>query len=108
MSIVPAIARTPCASAFRAMSRSFLSRREDEAYSEFTWSVVWPTPSSRRAAGEPGAKDMQEMEQVISARAYALWEAEGRPEGRALSHWLAAERECRAPAGDEASAIPAA
>ena len=33
---------------------------------------------------------MQEMEQVISARAYALWEEEGRPDGRALAHWLAA------------------
>ena len=38
---------------------------------------------------------MQEMEQVISARAYALWEEEGRPDGRALTHWLAAEREFR-------------
>ena len=51
---------------------------------------------------------MEGMEQVISARAYALWEAEGRPEGRALNHWLAAESECRAPARDEAPATPAA
>lgn len=29
-------------------------------------------------------------------RAYAIWEAEGRPEGRATDHWLAAETECRA------------
>jgi hypothetical protein len=39
---------------------------------------------------------MQEMEHVISARAYALWEEEGRPDGRALAHWLAAEREFQA------------
>ena len=26
-------------------------------------------------------------------RAYAIWEAEGRPEGRDLDHWLRAERE---------------
>jgi Protein of unknown function (DUF2934) len=49
---------------------------------------------------------MEEMEQVISLRAYALWEAEGRPDGRALNHWLAAERECRTPA--ETAAVPAA
>jgi Protein of unknown function (DUF2934) len=39
---------------------------------------------------------MHEIEQVISARAYALWEEEGRPDGRALAHWLAAEREFQA------------
>ena len=39
---------------------------------------------------------MPEMEQVISARAYALWEEEGRPDGRALAHWLAAESEVQA------------
>jgi hypothetical protein len=26
-------------------------------------------------------------------RAYAIWEQEGRPEGRAMEHWLAAEAE---------------
>ncbi|MDB5570443.1 MAG: hypothetical protein JWN93_1626 [Hyphomicrobiales bacterium] len=29
----------------------------------------------------------------IRSRAYALWEQEGRPEGRALEHWERAERE---------------
>ena len=29
--------------------------------------------------------------QVISDRAYAIWEAEGRPEGRELEHWVQAE-----------------
>ena len=29
----------------------------------------------------------------IAARAYRIWEAEGRPEGRALAHWLEAEDE---------------
>jgi hypothetical protein len=47
-------------------------------------------------------QEMQETEQVISARAYALWEEEGRPDGRALSHWLAAEREFRAHPSAEA------
>lgn len=46
---------------------------------------------------------MQEMEQVISARAYALWEEEGRPDGRALVHWLAAEREFRTHTSEQPS-----
>jgi hypothetical protein len=32
-------------------------------------------------------------EQAIRERAYAIWEEEGRPEGRHLDHWLAAEAE---------------
>ena len=30
-------------------------------------------------------------EQAIGERAYAIWEEEGRPEGRDLDHWLRAE-----------------
>ena len=48
-------------------------------------------------------QQMQEMEQVISARAYALWEEEGRPDGRALAHWLAAERELQTYTSEEAA-----
>jgi hypothetical protein len=29
----------------------------------------------------------------ISERAYSIWESEGRPDGKALNHWLQAERE---------------
>jgi hypothetical protein len=29
----------------------------------------------------------QDLEQRIEARAYQLWEAEGRPEGRAEEYW---------------------
>jgi hypothetical protein len=36
-----------------------------------------------------------EIESQTRVRAYAIWEAEGRPEGRAVDHWLAAEAECR-------------
>ncbi|MGH6942774.1 MAG: DUF2934 domain-containing protein [Geminicoccaceae bacterium] len=36
-----------------------------------------------------------EIESKTRDRAYAIWEAEGRPEGRATDHWLAAETECR-------------
>lgn len=34
--------------------------------------------------------------QEIERRARSIWEEEGRPEGRAFEHWLAAERELRA------------
>jgi Protein of unknown function (DUF2934) len=30
---------------------------------------------------------------TISARAYSIWEREGRPDGKALNHWLQAEAE---------------
>jgi Protein of unknown function (DUF2934) len=33
-----------------------------------------------------------EQEQRIRERAYQLWEAEGRPEGRAEAHWALASR----------------
>jgi len=32
-------------------------------------------------------------EEAIRKRAYAIWEEEGRPEGRHLDHWLRAEAE---------------
>jgi hypothetical protein len=32
-------------------------------------------------------------EQAIRERAYAIWEEEGRPEGRDVDHWLPAEAE---------------
>jgi hypothetical protein len=35
-----------------------------------------------------------EIESKTRDQAYAMWEAEGRPEGRAVDHWLAAEAKC--------------
>ena len=35
----------------------------------------------------------QNPQQSILERAYAIWEMEGRPEGRSLAHWLQAEQE---------------
>jgi len=32
-------------------------------------------------------------EVVVRERAYAIWEREGRPDGRSLAHWLKAEAE---------------
>jgi hypothetical protein len=34
-----------------------------------------------------------ELRRRIEERAYALWEADGRPDGRALEYWLRAEQE---------------
>jgi len=37
--------------------------------------------------------ESMDREERIRHRAFALWEAEGRPEGRHLAHWQQAERE---------------
>ena len=34
-----------------------------------------------------------ERERAIRERAFAIWEQEGRPEGKSLAHWLQAEAE---------------
>jgi|EndMetStandDraft_9_1072997.scaffolds.fasta_scaffold05618_6 hypothetical protein len=36
---------------------------------------------------------MQDIEQAIRERAYDLWISDGRQDGRAEAHWLAAQRE---------------
>ena len=55
-----------------------------------------PAPDGRAAsaAGPQGTLAPPTPEQ-IAARAYQLWEAEGRPGDRAEQHWLAAEGELR-------------
>ena len=35
----------------------------------------------------------ESREQAIRVRAYALWERDGRPEGRSMAHWSQAETE---------------
>jgi Protein of unknown function (DUF2934) len=42
-------------------------------------------------------------EQAIRERAYAIWEEEGRPEGRGLDHWLRAQGEVHTNTEQEAS-----
>ena len=41
----------------------------------------------------PARPDRSDRE--IRLRAYQIWEAAGRPDGRALNHWLAAEAQLR-------------
>ena len=40
-----------------------------------------------------------DLQDAVERRAYELWQAAGYPEGRALAHWLQAERELGLPAG---------
>jgi DNA-binding LytR/AlgR family response regulator len=46
-------------------------------------------------------------DEVVRRRAHALWEREGRPEGRAERHWQAAEKELRARSGSYSPGPPA-
>ena len=45
-----------------------------------------PTMAARLQAIDP------ELRRKIEEHAYSLWEADGRPEGRALEYWLRAEQ----------------
>jgi DUF2934 family protein len=51
----------------------------------------------------------ESREQAIRERAYALWEQDGRPEGRSVAHWSQAEMEVEVehalPAQDKVKAI---
>ncbi|MCW2248048.1 flagellar biosynthesis regulator FlaF [Azospirillum fermentarium] len=42
-----------------------------------------------------------EQNRLIQERAYQIWEAQGRPEGRAMDHWIQAEEEIRAELADK-------
>ncbi len=48
-------------------------------------------PSSNLSQHPPEEPPHEE----IAAKAYALWEKEGKPEGRHLEHWLRARAQCR-------------
>ena len=43
---------------------------------------------------------------AVSVRAYFLWEAAGRPEGRSLEHWLQAEAQAAQAAAPKAARPP--
>jgi hypothetical protein len=56
---------------------------------------------------------LTELEEIIRQRAHAIWEAEGKPEGKAIEHWqraqveIAAERATKVrEAGPEAMESP--
>jgi hypothetical protein len=52
------------------------------------------------AANAPDERQ-QAREQAIRERAYAIWEEEGRPDGRDLDHWRRAEQEIGSAGGAE-------
>ena len=62
-----------------------------------------PAPGDAGDGAEQGEQSPQQAEQVqqsadgrearVRDRAYALWESEGRPDGRERDHWEQAERE---------------
>lgn len=49
---------------------------------------------------------MDDREERIRKRAHAIWEEEGRPEGREYSHWLRARAEEAEASGDGRTAVP--
>ena len=56
---------------------------------------IEPSPKSlRRQKGISGERAMSdERERNIRERAYAIWEKEGRPDGKSVDYWLQAEAE---------------
>lgn len=46
-----------------------------------------------REAADRSLEDAREQERLIEVRSYEIWEHEGRPDGRALEHWLRARKE---------------
>jgi hypothetical protein len=64
-----------------------------------------PTSTAMTPETEPGvqaaivsAEGQPDRDQAIRERAYAIWEEEGRPQGKHLQHWLRAEAETNAAA----------
>jgi Protein of unknown function (DUF2934) len=52
-----------------------------------------PKPRSRRQTKSTGRDNVAVFsDQALRDAAYYLWEHEGRPEGRALDHWLRASQ----------------
>jgi hypothetical protein len=58
----------------------------------FSWNAPLQRCSASSQRGRADAMD-PELRRGIEERAYALWEADGRPDGRALDYWLQAEQE---------------
>jgi hypothetical protein len=84
------------------MGRSNLLATGPHASMSFSWNA--PLQRSRASSQSYRADAMDpELRRRIEERASALWEADGRPDGRALDHWLQAEQEIvtRSMAGEE-------
>jgi hypothetical protein len=55
----------------------------------------------------PSPNKVSPAEEDIKARAYAMWEEEGRPEGKHLEHWSRAAREVGDPPAPAETPKPA-
>jgi Protein of unknown function (DUF2934) len=63
-------------------------------------------PSAPRENGNPAASSTKVMAvapERIAERAYQIWQASGRPDGRDADHWFQAERELRTSAATRAT-----
>ena len=56
-------------------------------------SLGTPAPAFERQLPQRPRGMAPELRHKVEERAYALWEADGRPDGRALDYWLQAEQE---------------
>lgn len=68
--------------------RTMNDNPEREPTSTATTPQTEPAVVAAISSADPTAR-----EQAIRERAYAIWEQEGRPQGRDLDHWLQAETE---------------
>ena len=73
--------------------------------------VAFKKKRSRRAVPSPSANDLENQDRIsdaawnlISRKAYELWEQRGRQDGHALQDWLEAERIVREQRNDQVSA----
>ena len=64
--------------------------------------AYWFTYRFRKVLVEEG-KMTADPQQAIRERAYALWEQDGRPDGKALEYWLRAEAEMSRSADEAAT-----
>lgn len=58
-----------------------------------TSAATTPDTEPEVQAAISSAEGNPDREQAIRERAYALWEEEGRPDGRHVDHWLRAKAE---------------
>ena len=73
--------------------------------------VAFKKKRSPRAVPSPSANDLENQDRIpdaawnlISRKAYELWEQRGRQDGHALQDWLEAERIVREQRNDQVSA----
>lgn len=82
-SAVPASA-APAASVFEAIPERIS-----------TMQVMAPEAPTAKAIATPTASQCEITSDLIAARAYVIWEEQGRPHGHDLANWLLAESQLK-------------